>query len=118
MYPQQDLIQIAGQKAALRHSIALHRGRCAEAAERAARPVALADRAWASWRKLSPIVQVAAVPLGIAATRVLLPRYKLLRKLVRWSPLVITAMRAIGTGRKGVAAGQSAGAQPSQSTEN
>jgi hypothetical protein len=98
MYPEQDLIRIAGHKAALRHNISLNRARILDATARVSKPVALVDRAWAFWKDLSPIVQIAAVPVGVAATRALFPRLRILRKLVRWSPLVIAAMRAVNSG--------------------
>jgi len=108
MYPQQDLIRIAGHKAALRHNIALQRARCADAAAGVAQPIEFVDRVCAFWRDLSPIVQIAAVPLGVAAARALFPRFRILRKLVRWSPLVFAAMRAFNSGRKGGISGQPA----------
>lgn len=97
MYPKQDLNRLASAKAALRLNIALHRERCAEAAASAARPIELVDRALAFWRQLSPLMQMAAVPLGVVVTRALFPRYRILQRLVRWSPVVIAVARAVGS---------------------
>jgi len=112
MYPKQDLIRLANAKAALRNNIALHRERCAGAAASAVRPVELVDRALAYWRQFSPMMQLAAVPLGVVVTRALFPRYKILRKLVRWSPVVIAVARAVGS-----AAGSRAARRPVQAPE-
>jgi hypothetical protein len=115
MYPQQDLIRIALHKAALRHSIALNRERIVEATSRVSKPVAFADRALAFWRDLSPIVRISAVPLGVVATRALFPRLRILRTVVRWSPLVIAAMRALKVREKGGAPDEAASMGKSES---
>ena len=95
MYPQPELNRLAVHKAALRRRIALRRVECAEAAARVARPLEWLDRALAFWRKLAPFAQLAAVPLGLLATRTIFSRHKILGALVRWGPLVFSAVRGI-----------------------
>jgi hypothetical protein len=105
MYPREDLITFARQKVMLRQSIALSRERCAEAAARVAQPIEVVDNVRTFWRQLSPVVKIAAFPLGVVITRKLFPRYRTLRRLVRWTPLVFTALRAFRSGRIGEASG-------------
>ncbi len=96
MYPQPELNRLAFHKAALRRRITLRRVECAEAAARVARPLEWLDRALALWRKLAPFAQLAAVPLGLLATRTVFSRHKILGALMRWGPLVFSAVRGIG----------------------
>jgi len=100
MYPQPELNRLAVHKAALRRRIALRRVECAEAAARVARPLEWLDRALAFWRKLAPFTQLAAVPLGLLATRTIFSGHKILGTLVRWGPLVFTAVRSISSAVK------------------
>jgi hypothetical protein len=95
MYPQPQLNRLAAHKVALRRGIALRRAQCAEAAARIAQPVDWLDRMLASMRRISPLVKLAAVPLGFLAVRTILPRRKILGSLVRWSPLVFGAVRGL-----------------------
>ena len=94
MYPQRELIRLAAYKVWLRRGIALRRTECTVAATRIARPFAWLDRALAFWRRLSPVVQVAAFPLGVLAVRTAFPRLKILGSLLRWGPLVFGAVRS------------------------
>ena len=100
MYPQRELTRLAAHKASLRWTIALRRVRCAEAATRMVQPFAWLDQMLALVRRISPLVQFAAVPLGFLAARTVFPRRKILGSLVRWSPLVFGAMRGIGSAFK------------------
>ena len=95
MYPQRELTRLAAYKALLRRDVALRRTQCAVAIARVAQPLAWLDRMVAFWRRLSPLVRFAAVPLGVLVTRTVFPRLKILRSLVRWSPLVFGAVRGI-----------------------
>jgi len=97
MYPQPELNRLAFHKVALRRRIALRRVACAEAAARVARPLEWLDRALAFWKKLAPFAPLAALPLGIFATRTFFSGHKILGALVRWGPLVFTAVRGIGS---------------------
>jgi hypothetical protein len=100
MYPQGELTRLAAYKAALRRDVALHRAQCAEAAARVAQPLAWLDRMLGFWRRLSPLVQFAAVPLGFLITRAVFPRLKILGSIVGWGPLVIGVVRSLGSAGK------------------
>ena len=100
MYPQRELTRLAAHKAALRWDIALRRARCAEAAAEVVQPLAWLDRMLAFWRRLSPFVKFAAVPLGFLGQRAVFRRLKILRMLVRWGPLVFGAVRGISSAFK------------------
>lgn len=100
MYPQPELNRLAFHKVALRRRIALRRVACSEAAARVARPLEWLDRALAFWRKLAPFAPLAAVPLGILATRTIFSGHKILGALVRWGPLAFGAVRGIGSALK------------------
>jgi hypothetical protein len=97
MYPQPQLNRLAAHKVALRRGIARRRAQCAEAAARIAQPVEWLDRMFSLVRRISPLVKFAAVPLGFLAARTFLPRRKILGSLVRWSPLVLGAVRGISS---------------------
>lgn len=97
MYPQRELIRLAAYKAALRRDIALRRICCAAAASRLAQPVAWLDRMWAILRQLSPVALFAAVPLGVLVQRTVFPRMKVLGSLLRWGPVVVNALRGVGS---------------------
>lgn len=102
MYPNQELIRLANHKLALRRRIMIHRAQCMEATFHLARPLEWVDRAVATWRKISPLARLAAVPLGFLVQRKLFPRRNLLRSLFRWGPLVFAAIRGIsGPGKSG-----------------
>ena len=100
MYPEPELTRLAAHKAVLQRGIGLRRTQCAEAATQAMRPFAWLDRMLASWRRLSPLAQFAAVPLGFLVKRTIFPRLKPLGSLLRWGPLVFAAMRGIGSAIK------------------
>jgi hypothetical protein len=100
MYPQPQLNRLAAHKVTLRRGIALRRAQCAEAAARIAQPVEWLDRMLALMRRISPLVKLAAVPLGFLAARTVFSRRKLLGSLARWSPLVLGAVRGISTAIK------------------
>jgi hypothetical protein len=93
MYPQPELTRLASYKAALRRDIAVRRAECAGAIARVAQPFDWLDRMLAFWRRLSPLAQFAAVPLGFAVKRTLFPRARFLDSLLRWSPFVFGAVR-------------------------
>ena len=95
MYPDREMTRLAARKVALRRDIALRRAQCAAAAARVVQPLEWLDRALAFWRRLSPLAQVAALPLGLLVQRIVFPRRKILRSLVRWGPLVFSAVRGI-----------------------
>ena len=93
MYPDRELTRLAAYKAALRRDIALRRTQCVEAAARVARPLEWLDRMLAYWRRLSPFVKFAALPLGFLLKRSLAPRPRVLGTLLRWGPPVLGIVR-------------------------
>lgn len=95
MFPQRELIRLAAHKAALRKRIGLRRAQCVAAAAGVAQPLAWIDQMLAFWRRLKPITQFAAVPLGFWVARTVGPRVKILGSLARWGPLVFGAVRGI-----------------------
>ena len=99
MYPQRELIWLANHKTALRRDIALHRVQCADAAARVTRPLAWLDRLLTFWRRLSPLVKLAAVavPIGILVKRKAFPRRNILGSLVNWSRLIFFTVRGINS---------------------
>ena len=97
MYPAEELKRLAARKVALRRDITLHRAQAEAAVARVVRPLEWLDGMLASWRRLAPLAQFAAVPLAFLATRAVFPRLKFLRPLVRWAPIVFTAVRGLGS---------------------
>ena len=95
MYPDRELTRLAARKAALRRDIALRRAQCAAAAARVAQPLEWLDRMLAFWRRLSPLVKFAALPLGFLLKRSLAPRIRVLGALLRWGPPVLGAVRSL-----------------------
>jgi hypothetical protein len=100
MYPNGELNELAAQKFALRRRIQVRRAECAIAAEGAARPIEWLDRAIATWRKISPLTKVAAVPLAMLLKRTLFRRAKILGSLLRWGPLAFRVFRSAQTARR------------------
>ena len=99
MYTRKELIRLGAHKTALRRRISVRRVQCAEAAARVVRPLAWMDRALALWRRISPVAKFAAVPLALAARRVLFPRLKVLGPLLRWGPLAMGVFRGFNRAR-------------------
>ena len=95
MYPDRELTRLAAYKAALRRDIALRRAQCAKAAAQVAQPLEWLDRMLAFWRRLSPLVKFAALPLGLLLKRSLAPRLRVLGALLRWGPPVLGAVRSL-----------------------
>lgn len=103
MYPAEELADLANRKIAVRRKIVLHRTQCAEAAGQLARPIAWLDRAIALGRRIRPLLQYIALPLGLFATHRVFSQTKILRVLTRWGPLVYGAAlgaRSLSQGRK------------------
>jgi len=99
MYPESELIRLAAHKAVLRRRIAVRRAECAAAAACLIRPFEWLDRMLGYWRRLSPFVKFAAVPLGFLLKRSAAPRLRVLSTLLRWGPLVIGAVRGLAASR-------------------
>jgi hypothetical protein len=97
MYPDRELRRLAAHKASLQIDIALRRAQCAQAAARVARPLEWLDRVAAFWRKLSPIITISALPLGLLAKRAFFPRLRILGSVARWAPMVYGAVRGVSS---------------------
>jgi hypothetical protein len=100
MYPQAELRVLAARKAALRHRIHEGRVECAEAIVTLARPIEWLDRALAQWKKLSPVLKLAAVPLVLLLKRKMAPRTRILGTILRWGPLAYGAFRGLTAAQK------------------
>ncbi|HEY5080030.1 MAG TPA: hypothetical protein VII43_09285 [Opitutaceae bacterium] len=100
MYPQAELRVLAARKAALRHLIQVRRIECAAAVATLSRPLEWIDRALAQWRKLSPVLKLAAVPLALLLKRKVAPRTRILGTLLRWGPLAYGAFRGLTAAQK------------------
>lgn len=94
MYPEQELIRLAGHKAALQRKIAIRRAQGAESLARLVQPVILVEQLLVLWRRFAPL---AAVPLGYFVTRRIFPRRRNLGTFVRWIPLILGAVRVVGS---------------------
>jgi hypothetical protein len=99
MYPGKELTILAAKKAALLDRIYVRREICAEAAARASRPLEILDSGIARWRRLSPLVKFAAIPLGLLLKRSLGRRARVLGGLMRWGPIVVGAVRGFAGAR-------------------
>lgn len=93
MYPRRDLIALEQRKIHLRGRIAARRAQCREAAVALARPVEQLDHLVAQWRRISPLLKAAALPLGWVLKRALFPRWRIGSSLLRWVPAVFSAWR-------------------------
>jgi hypothetical protein len=100
MYPNGELTRLAARKSALRLQIGHRRLECAHAAAGVERPLAWLARAIAFWRRISPVAKLAAIPLVLLLKRTLLPRAGLFTSLLRWTPAIFSAGRALGTLRR------------------
>jgi hypothetical protein len=99
MYPRKELAVLAGKKAVLLDRICVRRDELAEAAARLAEPIEVVDRLADRWRRVSPMVKLASVPLGLLLRRVLMKRARKLSAALRWGPLLFAAVRGFVRGR-------------------
>ncbi len=99
MYPATELNEIAARKDHLRRRIALRRIAIIVAAQRAARPLRVVDRLVAEWRRLSPLIKIAAVPLGAMLGRSLHRKRRTIGKLIRWGPMLANVWRGFASAR-------------------
>jgi hypothetical protein len=103
MYPAAELTEIAARKDLLRRRVALRRVAIIIAAQRVARPLRVVDHIAAEWRRLSPLIKLAAVPLGAMLGRKLRGKRRMIGKLMRWGPVLASAWRGFSAARKNTA---------------
>jgi hypothetical protein len=94
MYPEGELARLAADKAVLRARIAVRRAQCVARAQAALRPVIWLDDARDLWERMSPFAKLLLPPLGGLADAASRARWP--ATLLRWAPLVIAAVRALG----------------------
>lgn len=91
MYPQPELNALNLRKRALMHRIRVRREACAVYAHEVLKPAEWASGVYAKWQAISPLTKLAAVPLGVLATRKLMPK---IGGLLSWAPLALNVFRA------------------------
>jgi hypothetical protein len=99
MYPRAELTELAARRAALQTRIAARRALTATVAARVIRPLAKFDQLHARWRKVSPVLKIAAVPLAFVLKQRFFPGVSLWRSMLRWSPLMLGMMRRMSRAR-------------------
>ncbi len=98
MYPRKELIVLARRKAVLLDRICVDRDEVAAAAARLAEPIEMIDGGVERWRRISPMVKLAAIPLGLVLRGVLVRRARKLSAVLRWGPIVFAAVRGFARG--------------------
>jgi hypothetical protein len=97
MYPSSEVDSLSLRRSLLCSRIRVRRVQCMIAADRVAQPLRWVDRAWAQWKSISPLVKLAAVPMGFALKRTVFRRAGLFGKFLRWTPMVMGAFRLFQT---------------------
>ena len=100
MYPQSELDELTRRKATLRCRIARQREEMAEATSVVTRPLAWVDRAVALFQRISPLALLAALPVGLLVKRTVSPRLKIVGSLLKWAPIVLSAVRGFNSAPK------------------
>jgi hypothetical protein len=95
VYPNEELRSLAAGKALLRQRISTRRLECAAEASRLARPIAWIDRALAGWRRLSPLVKMASVPVGLWMGRSRARPLRTAGAVLRWGPVLLGVFRSL-----------------------
>lgn len=96
MYPQANLDFLAQRKGVLLASIRLRRMECSAQLAEAMQPVAWAESLYARWKSISPLVKVAAVPVGLVLKERLFPKTGMLAGVLRWAPVALNLFRSRG----------------------
>jgi len=101
MYPTAELMLLQRGKASVRARIATNRLYCAALAAEVAKPIGWLERTLVQWRKISPFMKIAAIPLGFLLRRKLRLVGKIhpVRRLLRWLPAVMGAVRMVSRQR-------------------
>lgn len=115
MYPDEELDGLALRKSLICARITVRRQICVVAAGRVAEPLRWADRALEQWKRISPMLKLAVVPLALMAKRRLFSRGGngggrggrnaadrggMIAKLLRWAPMVSAGFRMFSAMRR------------------
>jgi hypothetical protein len=98
MYPREELTVLARRKAVLLDRICTNRDELVLAVARVAEPIEIVDGLVERWRRISPMVKLAALPVGLLLRRVLVKRARKLSAALRWGPLLFAAVRGFYRG--------------------
>ena len=93
MYPRRELAVLAEARLRLRRRIARRREECAVAAQTVVQPLRWLDSAVALWRRITPLVRIALIPLGAVVGGKLFRQAGKVRTVLRWAPLLFQAVR-------------------------
>jgi hypothetical protein len=100
MYPIQDLTLLAAHKAMLRRRISDRRHTCVAISRPWLQPVGWVDWALRQRHRLAPWIPVAMIPLALLLRRAPVSRSRLLVALLRWTPLLLRAIRPRAIARR------------------
>lgn len=92
MYPQPDLVLLAGRKRTLTTRIRERRIVCAAHFVEVLKPVAWVDGVREKWRSVSPLTKFVALPVGLFIARKTMPK---LGGLLSWAPTAFNLFRAL-----------------------
>jgi len=92
MYPQPDLVLLAGRKRELSARIRERRIVCAVHFGEVMKPVAWVDGVREKWRAISPLTKFVALPAGLFIARKAMPR---LGGLLSWAPSAFRLFQAL-----------------------
>ena len=87
--------RLEARKALLRLRIAERRLACAEAGAELAEPIALIDRGWLLWKRISPFVKALGVPAAMLLGKKLFRRGTKVASWARFLPLALQAFRFV-----------------------
>ena len=96
MSPQANLDSLAQRKGVLLASIRLRRLESSAQLGAVMEPVAWAESLYARWKAVSPLVKVAAMPVGALLKQKLFPQAGMLAGLMRWAPVALNLFRSRG----------------------
>jgi hypothetical protein len=102
MHPGPEIIAIEARKSALRERIARRRHELAADTGRVFRPLAQVDQGFRLWQRVPGIARAAALPLVLSLVQLVVPQVKIIRRLVRWAPVILTGWRAVRGAWQGV----------------
>ncbi len=102
MHPGPEIIAIEARKSALRDRIAWRRSAIATDTARVFRPLAQIDHGFRLWQRVPTLARAAALPLVLSLVQLVVPQVKIIRRLVRWAPVILTGWRAVRGAWQGV----------------